>query len=624
MSYFCRAKAKHTAVIAELQKITAEVLSEKFDCPTEADSVAVNYTKDDIDGDYTIVLFPYVKRLGKNPMELGKEIGEEIVGALSTAKSYNVLKGFLNINLTDAYYKDLLKKISQDPEYGREERNGKKVMVEFSSPNTNKPLHLGHIRNILLGWSVSQILDEVGYEVIKTQIVNNRGIAICKSMLAWSAYGEGATPESTGIKGDHFIGKYYVEFETRFKAEYKTWQESAEGKAVYQASKKEEQTAEAFFKAFKNNYFNTHSALGSKAKDVLLKWEAGDTAVVDQWKMMNDWVYAGFDVTYDKLGVSFDSMYYESDTYLLGKQHIEQGLEKGVFYKKDDGSVWIDLEDQKLDHKLVLRSDGTSVYMTQDIGTVEQRYAETGAEKMVYTVADEQDYHFKALFAIMKKLGASYADGLHHLSYGMVDLPTGKMKSREGTVVDADVLMEEVAVEAKNSAAEKGEIAEMSAEEQAEVIDRIAKAALKFFILRVGAKKRMVFDPKESLDMQGQTGPYIQNAYVRIASVLRKQEGDLAQHDTYTDLQEEELVLIQELAKYPEILQSSADNYDPSNLANYCYNLAKSYHRFYHEQRILTAETEAAKHFRIDLSVQVAKVLKRGMFLLGIDMPERM
>lgn len=611
-------------MIAELQNITAQVLSTKFDCPTESNAVAVNYTKDDIEGDYTIVLFPYVKRLGKNPMELGQLIGEEIVAALPAAKSFNILKGFLNVNLSDAYYKDLLKSITSNPEYGRAERTGKKVMVEFSSPNTNKPLHLGHIRNILLGWSVSQIFEEVGFDVIKTQIVNNRGIAICKSMLAWSLYGEGATPESTGIKGDHFIGKYYVEFETYFKAEYKAWQESADGKQVFLDLRKEEQTEDAFFKSYKNKYFNEYSKLGAQAKEILLKWEDGDKAVVDQWKMMNDWVYSGFDITYENLGVNFDSMYYESDTYLLGKKHIADGLAKGVFYKKDDGSVWIDLEDQKLDHKLVLRSDGTSVYMTQDIGTVEQRYAETGAEKMVYTVADEQDYHFKALFAIMKKLGASYADGLHHLSYGMVDLPTGKMKSREGTVVDADVLMAEVENEAKASASERGELSELSEKEQGEVIDRIAKAALKYFILRVGAKKRMVFDPKESLDMQGQTGPYIQNAYVRIASVLRKQEEEIGSHTDYRELQEEELVLIKELAKYPEVLRASADNYDPSTLASFCYTLAKSYHRFYHEQRILSAESEAAKNFRLDLSMQVAKVLKRGMFLLGIHMPERM
>jgi len=611
-------------VIAELQKITADVLSSKFDCATEPQSVAVNYTKDDIDGDFTIVLFPYVKRLGKNPVDLGKEIGGEILAVLPVAKSFNVLKGFLNINLSDAFYKNVLRGISEYSEYGRSPRNDKKVMVEFSSPNTNKPLHLGHIRNILLGWSVSKIMEEVGYDVIKTQIVNNRGIAICKSMLAWSEFGEGATPESTGIKGDHFIGKYYVEFETRFKAEYKAWQESEEGKSVFEASKKEDQSSDTFFKAYKNNYFNKYSALGAKAKEILLKWESGDTEVLEQWKMMNDWVYAGFNTTYENLGVNFDSMYYESDTYLLGKKHIEAGLQKGVFYKKEDGSVWIDLEDEKLDHKLVLRSDGTSVYMTQDIGTVEQRYRETGAEKMIYTVADEQDYHFKALFAIMKKLGAPYADGLHHLSYGMVDLPSGKMKSREGTVVDADVLMEEVEAEANASARERGELSELSAEEQSAVIDRIAKAALKFFILRVGAKKRMVFDPKESLDMQGQTGPYIQNAYVRIASILRKQEVTSGDHSAYTALQEEELVLIKELIKYPEILASSAENYDPSNLASYCYNLAKAYHRFYHEQRILTAETEAAKNFRLNLSTQVAKVLKRGMYLLGIEMPERM
>lgn len=611
-------------MIAELQKITAEVLSTKFDCATEHKSVAVNYTKEDIEGDYTIVLFPYVKRLGKNPMELGEEIGAEIIAALPVAKSYNVLKGFLNINLSDAYYKKLLGEIVATENYGRAARKNKTVMVEFSSPNTNKPLHLGHIRNILLGWSVSQIFEEVGYDVIKTQIVNNRGIAICKSMLAWSLFGEGATPESTGIKGDHFIGKYYVEFETRFKEEYKNWQKSDLGQELFQEQKKEEQSEEAFFKAYKNNYFNEHSVLGKQAKGILLQWENGDKAVVDQWKMMNDWVYAGFDITYDKLGVNFDSMYYESDTYLLGKKHIEKGLAQGIFYKKEDGSVWIDLEDQKLDHKLVLRSDGTSVYMTQDIGTVEQRYEETGAEKMIYTVADEQDYHFKALFAIMKKLGASYADGLHHLSYGMVDLPTGKMKSREGTVVDADVLMAEVENEAKASAAERGELAELNAAEAGEVIDRIAKAALKYFILRVGAKKRMIFDPKESLDMQGQTGPYIQNAYVRIASVMRKQDGTLGSHEAYTELQDEELVLVKELAKYPEVLESSATNYDPSNLASYVYNLAKAYHRFYHEQRILTAETEAAKNFRLELSVQVAKVLKRAMYLLGIEMPERM
>ena len=491
-----------------------------------------------------------------------------------------------------------------------------KVLVEFASPNTNKPLHLGHIRNILLGWSTSKILQACGHDVKRVQIVNDRGIAICKSMLAWQKFGEGATPQSTGIKSDHFVGDWYVRFEKEFTAEYKAWQETAAAKDLYSKRKETENTEQEFFKGYKNHYFNTASILGGEARELLLKWEAHDPDTIALWKKMNGWVYEGFEETYASLGVTFDKLYFESDTYLLGKDLIEDGLKQGSFYKKDDGSVWVDLTDAGLDHKLLLRSDGTSVYMTQDLGTAQERYHDFGAERMVYVVADEQNYHFQALFAIMAKLRAPYAKGLYHLSYGMVELPEGKMKSREGTVVDADDLMADVIEEARQAAAER----EMT---DPEIVRRIGMAALKYFMIKVDPRKRMTFDPKASVDLQGQTGPYIQNAYVRIQSILRKAGDTRGSYEGYV-LNDDEKLLLNMLGQCPHIIDSAAKEYSPALVANYAFALAKEYHRYYHDVKVLQAETEAAKEFRLILIKLIADVLRHTMDLLGIEMPERM
>jgi len=607
-----------------LKEQVKSVLSEMYQFDASDKQLIVNQTNAEIEGDYTIVLFPFVKLLSKSPVELGNSIGERLQENSPLIDSYSILKGFLNIILSDAYYLKALESIVKDDKYGYQAKGDKTVLVEYSSPNTNKPLHLGHIRNILLGWSAANLLDAAGYNVIRTQIVNDRGIAICKSMLAWKLYGNNATPESSSVKGDHFVGDYYVMFETKFKTEYNEWQLSEQADSLFK-SQDQHETKEAFFKVFKNTYFNEYSQLGAQAKEMLIQWEKGDKEIRSLWEQMNSWVYQGFDETYKRLGVYFDSYYYESDTYILGKDHIEKGLATNHFYKKEDGSVWIDLEDAKLDHKLVLRSDGTSVYMTQDIGTAYKRYEDTGAEKMIYVVADEQDYHFKVLFEICKRLGFSFAEGLHHLSYGMVDLPTGKMKSREGTVVDADDLITEIISEAASSVHERGDLENLTVEDKYDIFRKIGLAALKFFILKVSAKKRMVFDPKESLDMQGQTGPYIQNAYVRIQSVLRKWEGDINDLDMDYDLLETiEKDLIKELTQYPKVLQLGAEQIEPSHVANYCYSLAKLYHRFYHDCRILSAPSENIKQFRLLLSQQTAMVLKSGMNILGIEMPNRM
>lgn len=609
----------------EILESFSAAIKASYDLDIDKNKVILSQTRKEFDGDYTVVIFPYVKQLKESPQELGDTLGAYIVENNDFIDRYNVIQGFLNLSFTPQFWNDQLSVISSTENYGRGKSKAEKVLVEFASPNTNKPLHLGHIRNILLGWSTSQILEEAGYKVDKVQIVNDRGIAICKSMLAWKKYGEGATPESSKVKGDHFVGDYYVLFEKKFQEEYKSWQESEEGEKVYKSAVKGEQSKEDFFKKYKNTYFNEYSVLGAEAKDMLIAWEAKDDHVRQLWTMMNEWVYDGFEETYKALGVDFDKLYYESDTYLLGKDAIEKGLEAGVFYKRDDGSVWIDLEDAGMDHKIVLRSDGTSVYMTQDIGTAMERYKDLGSDKMIYTVADEQDYHFKVLFEILKRLDQPYADGLYHLSYGMVDLPSGKMKSREGTVVDADDLMQEVIGEAAHNAKERGAIEELSTADQQEIFRKVGLGALKYFIIKVSPKKRMTFDPKESLDMQGQTGPYIQNAFVRIKSVLRKYEEQDTDFDRkYLDINEFEMALLKDLVLLPGTIEDAASNYDPSMIANYCYDLAKDYHRFYHEVRILSAETEEAKAFRLKLSAAVAKALEKGMNLLGIEMPKRM
>jgi len=612
-------------VLQEIQSSIVNGLASIYNHSAEGEKILMSQTRKEFQGDYTVVVFPFVKALKCNPVELGNKLGEYVVDNLDSVDSFNVVKGFLNFSLTHDYWKNQLIEVGETENFGIHSKNGKKVLVEFSSPNTNKPLHLGHIRNILLGWSCSQILEAAGYDVIKTQIINDRGIAVCKSMLSWQKFGNGETPESSSTKGDHFVGKYYVLFEQKFKAEYADWQKTEKGQEVLADLRKGEQSEEDFFGKYKNTYFNDYSVLGNEAKDMLLAWEAKDEPIRNLWMMMNSWVYDGFNETYKNIGVDFDKLYYESDTYLLGKKIVDQGLEKNVFFRQEDGSVWIDLEDAGMDKKIVLRSDGTAVYMTQDIGTAMVRNADFGVEKMVYVVGNEQDYHFKVLFEILKRLGEPYAEELYHLSYGMIGLPSGKMKSREGTVVDADDIMLEVINEARLGSVDRGEIAEMDKEAQEDVLRKIGLAALKFMIIKIQPKKGMTFDPKESVDMQGQTGPYVQYAYVRIQSVLRKYENnDYGSFDEYKELNEFELALLKEVVEFPNLIKTAAENYDPSSIANYCYSLGKMYHRFFHEVRILTAETEDAKAFRLHLSSVVAKVLEKAMALLGIEMPVKM
>ena len=582
-------------------------------------------TRKEFQGEFTVVTFPLTKLAKKKPDIIGEELGHILVRDLLEIDSFNVIQGFLNLSFVPSFWNAFVLSLQDTPTFGELPANGERVLVEFSSPNTNKPLHLGHIRNILIGWSVSKILKAAGFDVFNVQIINDRGIAICKSMLARKIWGADKTPENTGIKGDFFVGGYYVLFEQKFQEEYATWQLTAEAREVFESKKKEDQSELAFFKSYKDLYFNAYSELGKQAAEMLRNWEAGEEETIATWSQMNQWVYAGFDHTYQLLGVHFDKLYYESETYLLGKDIVQAGIEKSVFYKEADGSVWIDLTDVKLDKKVVLRKDGTSVYITQDLGTAELRYDDFKANKMIYVVADEQNYHFQVLFEIAKKLKVPYAEGLHHLSYGMVDLPTGKMKSREGTVVDADDLIAEVVLEARKNSEERGVLADLTDAERSEIIRKIGLAALKYFIIKVQPQKRMTFDPKESVDMQGQTGPYIQNAFVRIQSVLRKAgDFDATIAGNYFEFVLEEREIIQQLYQYPSVIEESALQYDPSAIANYAYALAKNYHRFYHEHSILKADDLAVRSFRLCMSKAVGSVLNHSMNLLGIEMPEKM
>ena len=612
-------------IIQIIQDKVSEAVHTLYQADFPAAEVPINTTRKEFAGDYTVVVFPFTKAARKGPEAIAQELGTYLNREVAEIADFNVVKGFLNLVVKDDYWKGFLLDIAEQTDYGKQAPNGQKVLVEFSSPNTNKPLHLGHVRNILLGWSTAQILEAVGYDVKKIQIINDRGIAICKSMLAWQKYGKETTPISTTTKPDHFVGKFYVLFEQHFREEYKGWQQTQEGQQVFADKAKPQEEVADFFKRYKNTYFNDYSQLGKEARELLLAWEAGDEYAVALWKKMNSWVYAGFDITYQKLGVNFDKLYYESNTYLLGKEMVDKGLENNVFYTCEDGSVEADLSDAKLDKKKILRSDGTSLYVTQDLGTAHQRYLDFGADKMVYVVADEQNYHFQVLFELLKRLEEPYADGLYHLSYGMVDLPDGKMKSREGTVVDADELIDEVVEEVRLNSHERDTLSDLTPEEQALVMHQVGLAALKFFITKVHPKKRMIFDPKESVDLQGQTGPYIQNAFVRIKSVLRKWEGAAASKaSSYPQLEAEEKDLILQLFTFPEVIQLAAKEYDPSTIAQYAYNLAKSYHKFYHDHSILKAESDEARDFRLALSEAVANSLEFSMKLLGIEMPMRM
>ncbi len=587
-------------VISTIKKGVAKAMEIQYQTQIDSDTVMVNNTKKEFDGDYTVVVFPFTKAAKKGPEQIGQELGQFLKDNVEEVADFNVIKGFLNIELTESYWLQFLTQLNNIKDYGRSNRNGKKVMVEFSSPNTNKPLHLGHIRNILLGWSCHKILDAAGYDVLKTQIVNDRGLHICKSMLAYQKYGDNETPESSGIKSDHLVGKYYIKFSSVEKEQLAALKEAGKDK-------------------------DEEPAILKEAREMLLKWEANDPDTRALWKQMNGWVLDGFEKTYQKLDVSFDKNYFESETYLLGKEFVMDGLKKGIFYQKEDSSIAIDLEDVKLDHKTLLRGDGTSLYVTQDMGTANQRFLDYNIDKMVYVVGDEQIYHFKVLFEVLKRLEQPYANDLYHLAYGMVDLPSGKMKSREGTVVDADDLIAEVISEAKKNAEEKGGIEDLDENQKNEIYRKIGLAALKYFILKVNPQKRMLFDPKESVDLQGNTGPYIQNAFVRISSVVRKAgEFDAEAANEYKSMEPSEKELAFLLSEYPGIVQAAAENYDPSTVANYCFELAKTFHRFYHDVQIMRADSEAAKAFRILLAGNVAKVLGSGMDLLGIQMPQRM
>ena len=603
-----------------------EGLLREFGLDVEISDLVLNETKKEIEGDYTLVLFPLVGRIKQSLESITARLSQRLKVEMSDqVKEINVISGFLNFTLNDKYWINQLKEIQEFTRFDHIDKKNETVLVEFSSPNTNKPLHLGHVRNILLGWSVSKILETCGYRVVKTQIINDRGIAICKSMLAWQKYGNEETPESSGIKGDFLVGKYYREFEDRFGLEYTSWQNSSQGNKVFLKASKPDEDKKQYFGKFKNEYFNAFSALGKEARDLLIKWEAQDEGTVNLWRKMNGWVYAGFDKTYAALGVKFDKLYYESETYLLGKDLIQNGLENGYFTQKEDNSIWVDLEDVGLDKKILLRSDGTSVYITQDLGTAQKRYEDHQAKKMIYVVGDEQDYHFQVLFETLKKLKAPYADGLYHLSYGMVDLPSGKMKSREGNVVDADMLISDVIKEVETMAVERGELMDLSKVEREAIYQKIGMAALKYFILRVNPRKRMTFIPEESVDIQGQTGPYIQNAFVRIQSIKRKlDEKIISNFNEHKNIVESEKSLIKAMATYPSEIQKAAKDYDPSTLASYAYDLAKKFHKLYHDVRILNAETDSARVFRLILAENVARVLQHSMQLLGIDMPDKM
>ncbi|MDH3244710.1 MAG: arginine--tRNA ligase [Saprospiraceae bacterium] len=605
-----------------IREEVVDIIQQKYQISIEVDKLIINPTSKEFDGDFTVVVFPLAKMIRKSPEVIGKFLGETLQNRRPEIESFNVIKGFLNLKLTTSYWLSFLSGLGSN--YGSQNKDGNRVMVEYSSPNTNKPLHLGHVRNILLGSACANILEACGSEVIRVQIINDRGIAICKSMLAWKKYANGATPESAGMKSDHLVGQYYIRFQKAFAEEYADWQLTDEASTAFEQLKEGEESIKDFFKRYENEYFNKYSQLGLEAREMLKKWESEDRETRELWSMMNDWVYKGFEETYRRMGVKFDKLYYESDTWQLGKEEVLKGLKNGKFYEKDDGSTWVDLTEFGMDHKILLRADRTSVYITQDIGTAKLRYRDFQTGKMVYVVGDEQNYHFDVLFKILKLLGEPYADQLFHLSYGMVDLPSGRMKSREGTVVDADDLISDVIEEAATLAREKGEIADLSDDKQDEIIYNIAMGALKFFILKVNPQKRMTFDPAASVDMQGQTGPYVQNAFVRIRSVVRKNttpaENDWSNHE----ITPSERDLLVHLVQYPEVVQRAGKELDPSGVANYCYDLAKSFHRFYHEEPILAAKTKHARSFRIRLCEVVAQILEHGMGLLGIGMPERM
>ena len=600
------------------------IMVESFGADSSVE-IAVQPTRQEVDGDLTVVLFPLLKVAKMNPVQLGEMIGQQLIKDCAEIAAFGVVKGFLNLSLTDAYWLELLQKAGLDASFGMGNATGEKVIVEYSSPNTNKPLHLGHIRNILLGSSLANILEARGHEVVRTQVINDRGIAICKSMVVQREFMEGQDPKTAGKKGDHYVGDLYVRFEKEFQKEYAEWQESDIAEEVYSSHAKDEESRSAFFKRWKNDYFNQYSKFGRQAKDMLLAWEEGDEEVMALWKRMNSWVYKGFETTYDRLGVDFDLDYFESETYSLGNRYVDEGLSNGLFEKKQDGSVWVDLSGRGLDEKILRRADGTSLYITQDIGTAQKRYEDFAQDRMIYVVGNEQEYHFQVLFEILDLLDAPYAKHCFHLSYGMVDLPDGKMKSREGNVVDADDLMSEVVAQAKENALERGDLSELAEEERDEIFRRVGMAALKFFIIKVNPQKRMVFNPEASLDLQGQTGPYIQNAFVRIQSIFRKVGcPDVNKLPESYEWSPQERAVVSAIHQFPAVILEASDRYDPSHVAHYAYDLAKLFHKFYHDISIQRAESDAVQHLRLILCQAVASVLEKSMGLLGMEMPQRM
>jgi arginyl-tRNA synthetase len=582
--------------------LTQQAIVALFNTEVPESSIALQDTRKEFVGEVTIVTFPFIKFSKKSPEETGAMIGEYLTTNTELVTGYSTVKGFLNLSIASSYWLSCLAEINTTLHFGKGPTKNSKVMVEYSSPNTNKPLHLGHVRNNLLGYSVAELLKFAGYEVIKANLVNDRGIHICKSMLAWEKFGNGETPESTGMKGDHLVGKYYVEFDKAYKKEIEH--------LITQGLTEEQAKKEA--------------PMIKEAQEMLLKWEQKDEHVLKLWKMMNDWVYAGFAVTYKSMGVDFDQYYYESNTYNLGKDIIEEGLAKGVFFKKEDGSVWIDLTEDGLDQKLVLRGDGTSVYITQDIGTAQMKYEQYQMDASLYVVGNEQEYHFKVLFLILEKLGKTWAKGLFHLSYGMVDLPSGKMKSREGTVVDADDLIAEMIQSAKEQSEALGKVSEFEEAEKENLYRMIGMGALKYYLLKVDPKKRLLFDPNESIDLQGHTGPFIQYSYARIQSILRKANVSIDAKILVDDLNANEKECIMLMLKYPIIIEESAKAYSPALLSNYLYELAKTFNKFYHDDPILKVEDEQRLQFRLMICQTTSRIIATGIALLGIEVPERM
>jgi len=591
------------SVVEQIKKAAATTITGLYDIQVEPVDILVNATKPEFEGDYTVVLFALVKQLKKSPDALGEEIGKAMIEKFPELFSnYNIIKGFLNLSVKDTYWLQFLSDQFANEKFGFNSSIHEKVMVEYSSPNTNKPLHLGHLRNNFLGWSIAEILKATGHNVAKTCIVNDRGVHICKSMIAWQRFANGATPASSGMKGDHFVGDYYVKFNDAYKKEM--------DELVASGMSKEQAEKEA--------------PIMKETQQMLIDWEAGKPEVMELWRMMNGWVYEGFNQTYQRIGSDFDKTYYESNTYLLGKDLVEMGLAKGVFFQKEDGSVWIDLTTDGLDEKLVRRKDGTSVYITQDIGLAEQKQKEFNAQQSIYVVGDEQNYHFKVLKLICQKLQLPSADGIYHLSYGMVELPSGKMKSREGTVVDADDLVEEMVNIARQKTEELGKVKDFRAEELTELYDTIGLGALKFFLLRVDPKKKMIFNPEESIDFHGFTGPFIQYTHARIKSILRKNTMDHGPWTIDHGLLKLEKELLLTLEQFPTVLKEAASEHDPSKVAIYVFNLAKTFNSFYTEHSISNAETEDKKNLRLALSQLTAQTLKNGMSVLGIRVPERM